>query len=117
MTYTCSRVLRQLRKLSGNSGSTMGYLGQSTEIVLIENDSVTFNYSRWKNEIESIIRELIRQGYLEQDFNEYHFHLTHKGLHPYQVVLDDLKIFLLKSVVVPIVISAATTLITLCITG
>lgn len=117
MTYECSHILRQLRKLSKYSDSTMGYIGESTEICLLEDTSITYNYSKWEKEIESILNELIRQGYLELDFNKYHFHLTHKGLHPYKIRFESFKLFLLKSVAVPIVVSATTSLIVLWLQG
>lgn len=117
MTYQCSYVLRQLRKLTEKSESLMSYVSGSTEICLFENQSVTYDYSKLQNEINSIINELISQGYLVNGFNEYNFSLTHKGLHPYLVKWDIVKMFLIKSCLVPITVSITTTLLTLWLKG
>lgn len=45
------------------------------------------------------------------------FSLTQKGLHPNRIKWNDFKAFLLKSVLVPIVVSVITTIATLVING
>ena len=48
---------------------------------------------------------------------DYHFHLTAKGLHHNAYTWEQIKKFLLESIVVPIFVAAITAFITVLITG
>lgn len=115
MTKSCKNVLSNLRKLSNNTEDVLAFLGGTTCICLASNESATYDYSKYANEIYSVIRQLVKAGYLDYSHNEYYFTLTQQGLHPYRFAWDTLKLFLLKSILVPIVVSVITTLITLSI--
>jgi len=67
-------------------------------------------------ELSAILYGLVRDGYLIQ-LDKYHVQLTDKGLHPYQQSWENIKHFLINSIVVPVVISIITTLVTLYITA
>lgn len=113
MIKSCREVLKGLRKLSNNSDETLSYLGSTTCICLGYDLEATYDYAKYSNEIDSIIKELISTGYLEYSIDEYHFSLTHKGLHPYRYRWEDIKTFLFTSVLIPAIVSFLTALITL----
>lgn len=117
MISTCRHVLSGLRKLASNSEDLLCFLGDTYCICLYEDTDKTYDYTKYKGEINSIIKQLVSDGYMEYAFNEFHFTLTQRGLHPYRFQWENIKIFLLQSIFVPIVVSIATTLITLLITS
>lgn len=117
MIKPCKKVLSGLRKLSSKSDAIMGFLCNTDCICLLDDTEKTYNYSKYKNEIESIIKYLCEEGYLEYSINEYRFTLTTKGLHPYRFQWESIKHFLLNSIIVPIVVSVATSLIVLLLQG
>lgn len=112
MIYQCSCVLRELRKLSNNTATVLAFLSGSTYICLDEDENVFFDYSNYKGEIHAIIDELVNTGYLTYETNKYYFCLTERGLHPYQLKWMNIKAFLFKSILVPIIVSGLTSLLT-----
>lgn len=68
---------------------------------------------KYTNEIDSIIDYLLENGFLKR--THFGYALTQKGLHPNQMAWEDIKSFLVKSIAVPIIVSAITAFITLCI--
>lgn len=116
MTYICRNVLRGLQSIVKDTDDTLSLVDGEPFICLYNDPSTYYDYSKYKNEINSIIKELVRTGYLEYDFNEYHFSLTHKGFHPYLYTWEDVRNFIFKSIIIPIAVSVATTVVTLCIT-
>lgn len=119
MIRSCRAVLNGLRTLSNDSEIYLTLLRKSDSIARVGHRSDdfprTYNYTKYKGEINSILKQLESDGYLV--FSGTKFSLTQKGLHPYQFQWETLKSFLVKSVLVPILVSLATTLITLCITA
>lgn len=118
MIKQCRYVLRGLQKLSANTEDRLSFFGSTTCICLVKDYDQVFDYSRYKGEIHSIIHQLILDGYLIPcDVGEYNFTLTSKGLHPYRFQWEQIKLFLFRSVFVPIVVSVVTTLITMILQG
>ena len=68
---------------------------------------------KYTDEIDSIIDYLLENGFLKR--THFGYALTQKGLHPNQMAWEDIKSFLVKSIAVPIIVSAITAFITLCI--
>lgn len=116
MTYQCRAVLRGIRKIANSTDIELSMLDGTTEICGTD-QYVTYNYVKYANEIRSIIDHLVLTGYLKYGSNESFLYLTHKGLHPYGVKWDEIKSFLIKSVLVPIGVSFVTALLTLWLTG
>lgn len=117
MIKQCQYVLEGLQSLVSNSEEAIAYRDDSPCFCLYSDVSKTFDYSLYANEIHLIIHQLQADGYLlpyENDV-DHSFTLTFKGLHPYRVQLEVLKVFLFKSVLVPIAVSIATSLITMAI--
>ena len=115
MDSYCRFVLKQLQTLTKDIDSYMAIVSNYPIIRLTgySNVELDFTGTKAEKELKSIIDYLIELGYLKQGYNKYTFSLTHKGLHPYEVVWQEIKSFLLKSILVPVVVSTATTLLTL----
>lgn len=73
MTIQCKKVLKHLKKLSNNSNETLCFVGGLPHICRNDDLDDFFDYSKYENEIESIIQSLVGEGYLMFEFNEYHF--------------------------------------------
>lgn len=114
MLYSNRVILKRIRELSNHSSvrilTLKGHLANPQTGKSID---CTNDYGR---ELYAIVNSLIRDGYLER-LEEYKVILTDKGLHPYAQSWENIKHFLFNSVIIPIMISAITTLITLYITG
>ncbi len=115
MTIQCRNVLKELRHLSSNIEDEFALVDDANYICLDCDDSIRYDYTKYKNEIKGIIKQLVLDGYLNYDSNSNvnYFTLTHKGLHPYQFQWAIFKSFLIKSILVPAVVSFVTTLCTL----
>lgn len=119
MTHTCAKTLSELRKIANTTDAVLSFMGDAPHICLYDDPSVFFDYSKTKygGEMHAIINELARIGCLTWIDPAGVFTLTHKGLHPYQMGWDSFKVFFLRSIAVPIGVSAATSLITLWLQG
>lgn len=107
-------VLRHLKKLANNTDLELALLGDTTLICLDFDESKTYDYSKYKGEISSILDDLVSSGHLIYSRNnKYYVSLTAKGIHPFQGVCICIIKFLFRSVLVPIIVSLLTTLITL----
>lgn len=115
MIRPCRKVLKNLRKLSQNSEDVLCFLGDKPYICRSDDFSQFYDYTPYQKEIFGIIRQLAEDGYLQYDFNEYHFSITQLGLHPYQFKWESIKSFLFTSVFIPVVVSIITTILTLII--
>lgn len=118
MIKQCRIILKGLRQLSTDSDDVLCFLDNTTCFCRFDDYSQTFDYATYQREIHSLIHQLILDGYLlPYDRSEERFTITSKGLHPYRTTWDELKIFLFKSVFIPIVVSLVTTLITMAFCG
>ena len=117
MTYSCKDVLNHLREISGNQSQVLSLSFGPDNICCCTVTQKHYDYTKYAGEFDSIISELVRNNYLEYSGNHMSFSLTFKGLHPYALVWEELKSFLIRSFAVPIVISVITTIITLYIKG
>lgn len=113
MISTCRNVLTGLRKLTSNTEDLLSFLGDTYCICLVDDIDKTYDYTKYQGEIHSIIKQLVSDGYLEYGYNEYNFILTQRGLHPYRFQWEACRSFLLRSILVPILVAFATTLLTL----
>lgn len=110
MIYTERAILKRIRNLSHHSSVKILTLkGRLINPETGESIDCTNDYG---GELSAIINALIQFGYLEP-LDEYKVKLTDKGIHPYAYKWEEIKHFLFHSVVVPVVVSIATTLITL----
>lgn len=117
LTYPCRVVLRNLKKLTGNTEQNISYLHFTTCFCLDDADH-TYDYGKYEDEIEGILSQLSNEGYIRYNYgNEYNFSLTQKGLHHHSLSFWSSVLFLAKNVGLPIVVAFITTLITLYIKG
>ena len=117
MIKSCRDVLRGLQKLTNNTEDILSFLGDTTCICRDDNYSTVYDYSKYQNEIRSIISQLVKDGYLEYSAGKHKFSLTQLVLHPYRFKIEEIKKFSFTSILVPIVVSVATTVITLLVQG
>lgn len=118
MTRSCKDVLNHLRDISENTSTALSYVyGETCICSYVGAEKKYYDYSRYDGEFDAIIAELIKGGYLERLSDHSSIELTYKGLHPYKIAWEDLKFFLVRSIAVPIVVSAITTVITFYITA
>ncbi len=113
MISTCRTVLSSLRKLSSNSECTLSFLGNTHQFCLASDKSKIYDPAKYKGEINGIISQLVSDGYLEYSYSNLSFHLTQRGLHPYRFQWEAVKFFLFRSILVPIIVSFATSALTL----
>lgn len=113
MTRSCRDVLNHLRELSDNDFALLTFVSDAPCICLRDNLSKRYDYSKHEDEIGAIIQELARTKYLVCDDHCIQMRLTYKGLHPCAMTWEELKSFFFRSVAVPVVVSAITTLVTL----
>ncbi len=115
MDSYCRFVLKQLKAFAKDTNTYMTIVSDypSVKLTGYSNKEIDFTETKVEKELKSIIDYLIESGYLKQGYNKYTFTLTHTGLHPYEAAWQKIKSFLIKSVAVPIVVSTATTLLTL----
>lgn len=66
-------------------------------------------------ELETILDELVTNRYVKHEGRV--FRITHKGMHPYQFGWDAIKVFVTKSILVPIGVALTTALITHVVCG
>lgn len=113
MIYPEYKMLKAIRKLSSgqNAWITVCYKDftlTSQTLQFLGKDLVPF---------EDLLNSLCAKGYIEYvDKNKFVIRLTSKGLHLRKYWLDIIANNLLRSVVLPVAVSIATTLITLWLT-
>lgn len=66
-------------------------------------------------ELSQQIDFLINEGYVI--LHEHNMELTYLGLHPFKLSILEIRRFLIKSVIIPIVVALITSIITLLLTG
>lgn len=112
-------VLQRLIKLSGSSDAKLVHLYDESHylICLLDNYDTFCDLSDFNQEMDAIMEGLEKGGYISYPDHSQAFRLTAKGLHRAAYIWEQIKIFLLKSVIVPIVVAAITAYITVLITG
>ena len=114
MTLQSRRILNRLIKCVPSLESPIEVLPNCDyfEIDLSENKRCSF--SPYSNEIMSIIPYLESLGYVRIDNNnDTVFYLTHEGFHYKEIAFNKFISFLAKSILVPVVVSACTSLLTM----
>lgn len=119
LTRSSKYVLNGIRELAADTDSCFAFLSNTTCICLYDDYSQTFDYTKYKHEIRSIVRYLIENGYLWEDPGSRgeRFYLTHLGLHAAEINWNKVKMFFLTNCLVPILVAYVTTLITLRLQG
>ena len=112
ISYQSRTVLNHLKELADNTDTELALLGMSTLICPTDDEDRTYDYSEYEGEINSILDELVNAGYLTYPRNNRYFvSLTSKGIHPMQGLYFSFLNFLFRSILVPISVSAITTIV------
>lgn len=113
MTHSCKAVLNKIIDFSGKKCILLCLRrdGKIAKYGSAPNSSI-LDVSKYNGELDAIIQRLKDDGFLESPYSGT-FRLTHKGLHYKEYQFESIKDFALNSILVPIVVSAITTLLTL----
>lgn len=117
LTADIRHTLKQLCRLTENGkyGFLMG--SQPGSVYIKTGRTREPDHIDCKNpyELSQQIDFLISEGYVI--LHERIMELSYQGLHPYKLSMIELRRFMIKSVMIPIVVALATSLITLLLTG
>lgn len=108
MTKQCRYYLRCCRKLGEGD---FKYNVKDDHIRNVHKISGGIEVKKYISEHESVFDFLLENGYLKR--TQFGYDLTQKGLHPKRMIWEKLRAFLIKSVLIPIIVSAVTSVITL----
>lgn len=108
MTKQCRYFLKCCKKLNERD---FNFNTKDNCIRNVHKLSGGIEIKRYTNEADSIFDYLSENSYLKR--TKFGYNLTQKGLHPNRMIWEDIRTFLIKSVLVPVVVSAVTSLITL----
>lgn len=105
--------------LNRNSRKFLSFLRKSTPDDagrVYTYDWIEKNYSQPIEAVFATVRYLNKLGYLDIAETDSHIHygvvLTETALHPYEFTWEEVKSFLIRSILVPIVVSVAASIIT-----
>lgn len=116
LTSDTRKLLKQMRSLvDGNKYHVMIGPGYNTLYVRTTPSRIVPAQNSRPDELPEQLAFLEEQGYIAQESAGYI--LTYKGLHPKKIAWGIIWRFLLKSILIPIVVSVATTLIALLLSG
>ena len=114
MIDDCRHVLKNLQKLSQSTDTELCFIVCHPHICRSDCLDVYYDYSDQAHQIHAVIDQLALDGYIRySDLGKDYFFLTYKGVHPYKVEWQRIKNFLFTSIFIPIVVSFATTVLTL----
>lgn len=115
MTIQSIMLLNSLASFVVNEETIISFLENTSNFCYVNDLNKTLDYSKYSHEIHGLIKYLVDEGCLEYAYenNTNFFKLTHKGLHRHQITIQNALDFLCRSIIVPIVVSLATTLLTL----
>lgn len=118
MTLQSRRILNRLIKCVPSVESPIEIPPKGHFFNIDMDPIIKCNFAPYENEIMSIIPYLESLGYVRiSENNETIFYMTHAGLHFREIKFNNFIITFIKSVIVPIGVSAATTLLTLWLKG
>lgn len=108
MTKPCKYILKLCRELNEPD---FQYNKTDCFIRNIHKLDGGIQVKKYTDETASVFDYLSENGYLKK--TQFGYSLTQKGLHPYRLIWEEIRSFLIKSVIIPIVVSSLTTLVTL----
>lgn len=100
MTFQSYSVLQNLKQIADNTDIELCLLGETTFICPTWDEENIYDYSKYENEIGSILDELVNSGYLTYPRNnKYFISLTSKGIHIHQFTVEKFKAWLVDKAV------------------
>lgn len=115
LTKQCKYLLKQIKLFTNNTTIEWNYNHEDNYIYKIKVRNNKMNLTKYFGELDALINALLNNGYITK--SRFGFQLTHKGIHPYRVSFQEFKMFLLKSIFVPILVALLTALATMGLKG
>ena len=115
MTKQCKYVLKKIKLLTGKTSREVGYENDKNIIYELKKPNEKLELAKYHGELNTLISSLIDNGHLTT--TRFGIQLTHKGIHPFRVSFEEVKRFLFKSVIIPIIISVLASLATMWLKG
>lgn len=117
MTIQCFNFLSVLKKAQPMESSFVCVDFENHTVSPLENETQTIDISKYKESVVSILEHLEKKEYIKfaNSKGYWQIKVTHKGYHLWQIAFFKMFKFTLVSIIVPIVVSAITTLITICL--
>lgn len=112
MVYQCKYILKQCKAFGDEE---FNYNDKNFRLYNVHNPNKFVCLKKHTSEANILLNSLVQDGFLEK--SQFGFKNTVKSIHYFQLNLRKFCLFILKSVLVPIILSIITTLITLYIAG
>lgn len=109
MYPNCRSLLEKLCNLTNGTETSLAFDEKNMKISLCSNPNKYITLEKFEGQIKGTIYQLKEDKYIQYEDVDYIFHLTNKGLHRYWFSLETFKMFMIKSIVVPIIVALITT--------
>lgn len=110
------QMLSKLCKLTDYTEARFTHFSGETEFFLLDDPSVKIDLSTYSNEIIGLLSLLEHEGYIISDAAGSESMLTPKGIHYEYIRWTEFKVFLLKHILTPVIVSAITSAVTTLVT-
>lgn len=111
MEHSLKIIYKQIRILSEDASYEIAFDPTTNCIFRTDNEDLSFQFSEDSSRVLAGLERLRQQGYIESTINSFFFCLTFKGMHPWEVGLEETKSFFMRSILTPIIVSIITTLV------
>ena len=117
MTKQSKLLLKSLVSFSDGEECIICFLDDTSCFCFDDDINRRLDYSKFSREIHGMVKYLVDEGCLvySYDGNPYSFQITHKGFHYRQISWLQIRSFLFRSILTPVLVSFFTTLLTLLI--
>lgn len=112
MEHSLRKVYRAIRNLSEGSSPEIAWDPSHCLIFRADKEELAYEFPFEADYCTACFERLLELGYIKTTINSYFYALTFKGLHPYQVAFEQLKQFILKSILTPIGVAIVTSILT-----
>lgn len=109
MTRQCKKLLNTIRTFTDQTSLEWDYDHKQNIIWKVGVLNSQQNISSFSGELDSLVDALLESGHVTK--SRFGFKLTHKGLHTFAVTWESIKAFLLQSILVPVLVAIATTIV------
>lgn len=110
-------IYNQIVKISNGQSAEISWNSYNNEMFRCDDEDVSYVFKQDPSVIVVSLKRLYDSGYIEYDDNGALFRLTFRGLHPCEVKFEEVKSFIMKSILTPIVVSIITSFLYSFFTG
>lgn len=93
LTKQCKNVLYEIKTLTNNTEAEFCFISGEPYLCLSDNSIRYYDYTKYIDEISSIMAQLESEGYIIPTINAFHFRLTQKALHLKQFALSNVYLY------------------------